>query len=357
MKRLHLIYTGGTFGMLTKGDAAVSACSLPEVCRFIADWRVEWFSGDAKPSQAVVDVGQVKLDSMNCWVTLGATQEPIDSSSMNLAHWQEIFGCIDSRYQDYDGFVIIHGTDTLAYTASALSFACAGLSKPIVLTGAQVPIDQENSDARKNLDNAIEVALHEEIKEVVIAFGSSVVRGCRAVKSSTVSYDAFVSPNYPAIASLNPFRINEKSIKSLAVVQRGVFSMESLEEGVELCWLHPGMHVPSCVRNLQQSSAKAVVIACFGDAHIPEDNDLIEALRKMSNAGVVLVAVSQCLHHHNTGVRYAAGELNKKAGVIDGGDATFEATLTKLMWALANCSSTKEMREVMADSIRGERSL
>lgn len=359
MKRLYLLYTGGTLGMLTRGDAVVSPRPLAEVCQLLPDWQVDWLASDEKQvqEQSVVELGTVQLADIDSKVTLGSTQKPIDSSSMNLTHWRLLFDCIARRYQSYDGFVIIHGTDTMAYTASALSFACAGLNKPIVLTGAQVPIDQASSDARNNLDNALQVAATGSINEVVISFGSSVVRGCRAVKSSTVSYDAFVSPARPAIASLNPLRVNAGAQQSLTTTDKDGFAIEDLAEGVELCWLHPGMNVLSCIQQLQGSSAQAIVLACFGDAHIPEDARLIQAFKSMSDAGVILVTVSQCLHHPHTGVRYAISEVNTKAGVIDGGDATFEATLTKLMWALANCHSTNQIRKVMTDTIRGERSI
>ena len=335
-------------------DGSLVPMPLVDVCRHLPDWKFDWFAYESL--EPIADVGylELALEGVAIEVTLGSVREPIDSSSMTLDHWRMFATAIQERYQEYDGFVIIHGTDTMAYTASALSFFCVGLDKPIVVTGAQRPVSEVDSDGQMNLSRALLTAAMSEIAEVVIVFGSSVLRGCRATKTSTTRDEAFISPNYPKLATFDPLTVN-RSIAHLPASR--IFQLEELCAEVEFCWFHSGIDIDRLCTQIRQSTARAMVLACYGDGHIPNNDALVQTLRAEGGKGRVFVAVSQCQHRSVITGRYAISHVHQQSGVVDGGDATFEATVTKLMWAVANCDSPVLIRQVMSENIRGERTV
>ncbi len=277
----------------------------------------------------------------------------LDSANMSPANWEMIAADIIRRHNEFDGFVIIHGTDTITYTASALSFLLDGLSKPVVLTGAQIPLCRVRSDGRPNLIDAILIAAHEPIAEVCIVFGDRVLRGNRTVKMSADDLDAYRSPNFPQLGRAGTsIEINHSLLRphdGTPIRQRPLRHAH-----VAALQLFPGI-TGATVRNATQAPLQGLVILAYGSGNGPADaDDLIDAISDACDRGVVVAMGSQCAEATVQLGSYATSGAFEAAGAIGVGDMTPEAALTKLYYLLAMGLPSEAVRTFMPLNLKGE---
>ncbi|MDA7858184.1 asparaginase [Mariniblastus sp.] len=279
----------------------------------------------------------------------------VDSSNMTPDIWRKIANDIQERHDAYDGFVVLHGTDTMAYSAAALAFMLDGLSKPVIFTGAQLPLGQIRNDARENLKTAMVLAANYQIPEVGLLFGDHLFRGCRSTKVSATRFDAFDSPNYPPLAtvgtSIEIFEENFLSSESrLGSLQ--VNPIEATE--VAAFRLFPGMSI-DILHHLLQRPLKGIILETFGDGNGPtESRFFLEAISSATQAGMVILGCTQCLHGEMTQGSYATGTALTEAGVIPGRDMTIEAALTKMQFLFSQNFSVDEIRAKIGQNLVGE---
>ena len=336
---LLLIYTGGTIGM--KQDAA--------------DQTLKPFDF----SQIVEEVPEIrkfaaKIDS---W-----TFDPlIDSSDVEPGMWQALARLIQEKYDSYDGFVILHGTDTMAYSASALSFMLDGLTKPVIFTGSQLPIGVPRTDGRENLISSIEIAsakdgeCHAMVPEVCIFFGSQLIRGNRSIKANAEAFKAFQSPNYPLLAESGiNIRYNTECIRKPLDWYQNISINTRLDTRVSILKLHPGI-TPEAVRYfLCDPVTRAVIIETYGAGNAPSARWFTEIVREAAGMGKVLVNVTQCTSGTVDMDLYACGKGLEKAGVTNGYDSTTESALAKLFYLLGKSGDNEWVKDMMKRNLKGE---
>ncbi|XP_049917345.1 60 kDa lysophospholipase isoform X1 [Epinephelus moara] len=280
----------------------------------------------------------------------------LDSSNMTTDDWGRIGKDIEKNYENYDGFVILHGTDTMAYTASALSFMCEHLGKPIILTGSQVPIYEMRNDGRDNLLGALLIAGQFVIPEVALYFHNKLYRGNRVTKVDTGSFNAFASPNLPPLATAEvDITINWDTVWRANTTAKFQVSTE-LNRNVGLLRLFPGI-TAATVRAFLQPPMEGVVLETYGSGNAPDNrSDLLEELKKATDSGVIIINCTQCLRG-TVSASYATGKVLMDAGLIAGGDMTPEAALSKLSYVLAKKDTEHETKKkMMAQNLRGEMS-
>ncbi len=274
-----------------------------------------------------------------------------DSSDLNSLHWKELALCIQSNYEKYDGFVILHGTDTMAYTASALSFALMNLAKPVVLTGSQVPLSSIRSDARRNLINSVEMATT-DLQEVAICFNDHVYRGNRATKLSIGDFDAFGSPNFPLLAEIGlNIELNVEAKKLLP----SFHVQPKFDNSLLVLTVFPSLNTDFLMR-LDLSKLKALIVRSFGSGNFPMKGEfnLLPFLEKCAEHNVIVVFVSQADYDAVNLSKYPAGRKALEAGAISGADMTLEAALTKMMWLLGNYEDIEVIKKLYQKDLAGE---
>lgn len=332
VKRVLLAHAGGTIGM-RRGDAGYEP---------------------APGHLAELLHGMPQLASPELPATELYEFEPLlDSADMSPRDWLAIARLIEERYDEFDGFVVLHGTDTLAYTSSALSFLLEGLGKPVVVTGSQLPLGVLRTDATENLLGALLLAAADDLHEVVVCFGGSVLRGNRATKVSSTGFDAFESPNEPHIASLG---VNlEAGPATRLPPGTGPLRVAQLEEvSVAALRLFPGIRA-SLVENVLRAPLAGLMLETFGSGNAPSrDPALLRALASASERGVVIVNTTQCLRGAVDMRGYATGSALAAAGVVSGGDMTQEAALAKLIWLLGRGLEPQRVRDLVQANLRGE---
>ena len=323
-----LIYTGGTIGMIENPETGA----------------LEAFNFD----QLQENVPELKR--FNYRISSYQFNPPIDSSDMEPALWAKMVKIIDYNYDNFDGFVILHGTDTMAYTASALSFMLENLSKPVILTGSQLPIGVLRTDGKENLITSIEIAAAKHpdgtavVPEVCIFFENHLLRGNRTTKINAENFNAFRSYNYPALATAGIH------------VQPGVpmHPHYVFDTNVLVLTIFPGIQEKLVRTVLNTPGLKAVVLKTYGSGNAPQKEWFIKLLAEATRNGIVIVNITQC----QTGMvemgRYETGLHLLDAGVISGYDATVESVLTKLMFLLGHGLTPREVRNEMSRSIAGE---
>jgi L-asparaginase len=334
-RRVLVLHTGGTLGMRSSADGWVPAPGFLE--RQLAEHSV--FRAEGMPEIVVREL------------------EPLlDSAEMAPADWVRIGREIRDAYAAFDGFVVVHGTDTMAYTASALAFLFDGLTKTIILTGSQVPLCRPRTDALENLVTSLILAADYRIPEVGLYFGSRLFRGCRAVKVNCAGFDAFASPNLPALAETGTqIVVNYELVRQPAAeAPTSLTLQERLDPHVGVLWLFPGV-TGAIVRNFLAPPLKGVVLQTFGVGNGPvNDPDFVAALSEAHERGVVLVDCTQCLSGAVAIDAYATGAGMARAGAVSGGDMTTEAALTKLMVLFGSGCASEEVRELVQRDLRGE---
>ena len=276
----------------------------------------------------------------------------LDSSNIQPEEWMFIAKNIYDNHSSYDGIVVTHGTDTMAYTTSVLSFMLKNLPIPVVFTGSQLPLTHPLTDAMDNLRYALAMAAT-GIPGIYLAFHRKVILGCRAVKVRTTGFDAFESVNYPLIATIdaNGFNINTNAIQPIT---GKVVYKEKLCNNVFLIKLTPGLN-PEIFDMLVEMNYKGIVIEAFGSGSLHFVNrNLLEKLKKLVDIGIPIVVSSQCLYERSDLSIYQAGQLALKQGVIPAYDMTTEAAVTKLIWALGQSNDEEEIRKMFQTNYAGE---
>jgi L-asparaginase len=319
-KRVYVAYAGGTIGMRATGAGYAP---------------VPGHLGDAiagRPELHEPEVPELVIHE----------HDPLlDSARARPADWLRIAADIAARADEFDGFVVLHGTDTMAYTASALAFLLRGLGKPVAITGAQIPIGVLRSDGRQNLLTAVLVAAREDVREVCLVFGSRILRGCRAVKESANGFEAFASPNAPPLGRAG-VAIELDASRLRAPAPPPVRLPHALDVPVQLLRVYPGMPAAALAE-----PARGLVIEAYGAGTMP-------ALDLPVDPGVVVVAVSQCLDGRVDLGAYAASAPLVAAGAVGGLDMTTEAAYAKLVVLLAEGRPADEVRALMARDLCGE---
>ena len=345
-----MLYTGGTLGMKPSipGNLAspLYPASLDELREALGDMGEE--------AGISFELGTLTEDD-------GSAIAPFDSSEVSPKHWLTIGAAIERVYERFDGFVVIHGTDTLAYTASALSFLLVNLAKPVVFTGAQRPLFFERTDGRQNLTNALYVAGYKAtglplIPEVTVCFGDTLLRGNRTRKISTSARDGFESPNYPPLGYLGePIQIYQDRVRSAPAPNAPFYVHRRLVSEVMDVSLFPGIRAPQLKALMEQPDLKGLVLRTFGSGTTPRDPQLLEVVANAAADGKALLVITQCLEGRVDLGRYDASMRLLKERVVSGFDLTPGAALTKLMWLLA-LEQGDELAVQLQVSHRGEQS-
>ncbi len=331
MKKILIIHTGGTFGMVPmKPKPTLKPQEVQEaITHYIPELN--------------------KIADISFQMVFN-----IDSADMSPEHWQKLATTIFDNLGSYDGFVIIHGTDSMAYTATALSFMLENLPKPVILTGSQRPLAEIRTDARMNLVNAVEFATR-EIPEVCIFFDTDLLRGNRAVKISGNDYGAFVSPNYQPLAEVGvDIKIHKQYFHRLGVPRLHT----AFSERVLAFPYFPGLQ-PDALNWLVDAPVDAIVLQALGMGNMAiENTSMVPLVEKLTAAGKLVVITSQCRRGEVDLTRYQNGMLIAKAGAVGAGDMTHEATIVKLMFLLGRYKGNiKKVREAVCSQLAGEISL
>lgn len=285
----------------------------------------------------------------------------IDSADIEPASWQGLVRLIESRYDSYDGFVILHGTDTMAYSASALSFMIEGLTKPVIFTGSQLPVGVARTDGKENLISAVEIAAakdssgHAMVPEVCICFGNMLMRGNRTTKVSSESFRAFRSENLPPLAEAGiSIRYNTGIIMRPSDWSRRPVFHKSLDTRVSILKLHPGI-TPGVVRNiLCGEGTRAVIIETYGSGNATSRQWFLDMVRESVSMGKIIVNVTQCLAGSVNMDLYATGKKLEEAGVKSGYDSSTEGMLAKLFFLMGKSESNTEVIRQLDENLRGE---
>ncbi|MDE3273862.1 asparaginase [Pseudoalteromonas sp. SSM20] len=330
-KKIYIAYTGGTIGMKKSSKGYIPAAGfLTQTVKSSAEFNRE----------------EMPLFDIHEYCPL------IDSSDMSPMHWQLIADDIKEKYADYDGFVVLHGTDTMAYTASALSFMLENLTKPVIVTGSQIPLSQLRSDGQVNLLNAMYLAANYPIGEVSLYFNNQLYRGNRATKMHADGFAAFGSPNMSPLAKvginielvagqLSPSLNNKLDVTKITPQQIAVLH------------LYPGISV-DLIKSMMTDSLKALVLLSFGVGNAPQNPEMLELFSNATQSGLVIINLTQCIQGSVNMGGYATGNALLNAGVISGYDMTLEACLTKLHYLLSQNLESETVRHLMQDNLKGE---
>jgi L-asparaginase len=331
--RIHITYTGGTFGMVPG-------------------------AGGLQPGRGLLAALQAQLPppghgGMPHW-ELHEYEQPIDSAAARPGDWHAIARDIAARYDAFDGFVVIHGTDTMAYTASALSFALLGLRKPVIVTGAQIPLGQPRSDAPGNLLGALLIAASHPLPEVCLYFNGRLLRGNRASKVSASAFDAFDSPNFEPLGRVGIDICIDRQ-RCLPMPEREAFRIAPpTDRELALLRVHPGLSTAQLQRLLAPPVA-GLLLQTYGAGNAPAGlPGFVDTLAAASADGIVVVSVSQCPHGRIDQAAYASGSALAAAGVVAGHDMTLEAALTKLHHLLSLGLDADEVRSRLGEPCCGE---
>lgn len=336
--KVLLIYTGGTIGMGRNS-----------------------YTGVLEPLDFNHLLGNIpELRQIPTGIDVHQFEAPIDSSDIAPRTWAQLVQIISSHYDDYDGFVILHGTDTMAFTASALSFMLENLTKPVILTGSQLPIGQLRTDGKENLVTSIEIAslCRDDgtalVPEVCIYFSGRLLRGNRSTKQNADGFDAFASFNYPDLCRAGvTFRFREHSILR-PDFNRPMRPHYHMNVNVAVFSLFPGIEETIVRHMLSAPEIRSIVIRSYGSGNAPQHSWLTHLLRDATNRGVTIVNVSQCIAGTVEMQRYGTGYQLLQAGVLSGYDSTVEAAVTKLMFLQGRYNTPEEVRNWMNKSICGE---
>lgn len=328
MKKLLLIATGGTIASIEGEDGLVPGLSADELLQYF------------QQNEYNIDVA--------CQILMNR-----DSTNMQPEHWISMAETVAQNYQQYDGFIITHGTDTLGYTSAALSYMLQGLTKPVVITGSQVPISFKKTDAVKNLNDAVTFAC-EDIGGVFVVFDGRVIIGTRAVKMRTKSYDAFESINHPYVASISNSNVNyiwkpTPTLKELTVNTK-------LCPDVFLLKLYPGAKPE--IFDFIQSHYKGVIIESFGNGGVPfEERSLLPKIKSLTQQGMAVLISTQCLEEGHDLLIYEVGRKVAQYNVIVSGDMNTEAIVAKLMWALGQTDDSQKVKGIIETPIAWDLSI
>lgn len=338
LNKVLLIYTGGTIGMGHNPDTgALEPLNFDHLLSNFPEFAL-------LPTE--VDTYQFT--------------PPIDSSDMSLRRWAQLVRIIADNYEAYDGFVVLHGTDTMAYTASALSFMLGNLTKPVILTGSQLPIGQLRTDGKENLLTSIELAAafgedgRPMVPEVCIYFSGRLLRGNRSTKESADGFNAFNSFNYPHLCEAGvEFQFNPHYILK-PDYSKPMIPHTAMDPNVVVFSLFPGIQENVVRHMFEAPELRGIVMRSFGSGNAPQKPWLMRLLKDATQRGVTVVNISQCVAGFVKMGRYDTGFQLQDAGVVSGGDSTVESAITKLMFLQAHYKDVRAIRSLMGRSICGE---
>lgn len=334
-KKILLIYTGGTIGMKRGPDGSFIPFDFNSI-------RSEF----------------PELDRLRCDIDFDAFDPPQDSSNIGPEAWIKLANVIYSRYDNYDGFVILHGSDTMAFTGSALSFMIEGLRKPVILTGAQLPINQIRTDATENLVTAIQIASHPDtpIKEVCIYFEYKLFRANRTKKVHADVFHAFDSPNFPPLVQAGVHLKFYRPTPEDAYLGIPFRVQTDLETRIGLKKFFPGITHNTLDTILLKPDIKGIIIESYGAGNLPTEEALIESLGKSIEMGKIILNITQCVAGSVEMGRYATSKALQEKGVLSGRDLTFEAAVTKMMYLLGKYDDPDQVKYYLTHNVRGEMS-
>lgn len=334
-----IIYTGGTLGMIHDEKGALVPFDFSSILNHVPSLR------------------QLELN-----LTVISFEEPIDSSNINTDDWVQIGEIIFKNYNDFHGFVVLHGTDTMAFTASALSFMLENLSKPVIFTGAQLPISSLRSDARENLITALEIASSWSgeqplVPEVCIYFDYVLLRGNRSKKVESLHFDAFESENYPILAESGVVINYDTSAIRQIETDKPLILHSKFDRRVVILKLYPGITKEAVKAILGIDRLRGVVLETFGSGNAPTSKWFIELIKKAIDDGIIILNVSQCPGGRVIQGRYDTSQQLNDLGVIEGADLTLEAAITKLMMILGEEQEQVLIKKRLIEPICGELTL
>lgn len=333
-----IIYTGGTIGMIENP----------------ATGALEPLDFD------YLKINVPELQHIGCDISTEQFVPPIDSSAINPNHWSKMAHVIRDRYDEFDGFVILHGTDTMAYTASALSFMLKHLTKPVILTGSQLPIGKLRTDGKENLITAIEIAAatlngHPRVPEVCIFFQNRLMRGNRTSKVSADQFNAFESYNHVPLAYAGiDIKYNDSVIRYPDSWDMPLEVKDNMETGVAILKIFPGITPDLLQAVLNIPTLRGLVLETFGSGNAPLEDWFCGALTEAVKRGLVIMNVTQCVSGYVDMTRYETGHQLMSSGILSGYDATTECTIVKLMYLLGQGYSIEKVKRLMDTSLRGE---
>ncbi len=333
--RVMIIYTGGTFGMAHDAQGVLVPFDFSLILEQLPTLR------------------NLFLD-----LTVISFEHPIDSSNVDPSHWKTIGKIIEEHYCDQDGFVVLHGTDTMAYTASALSFMLQGLNKPVIFTGAQLPISEPRSDARENLITSLEIAAAKKdgrplVPEVCVYFDYELLRGNRTKKVESMHFDAFESENYPPLAKAGvKIDYNFPAIKPFVMGEKLSLRCQ-FDTNISILKLFPGMNSITVSSIIKTPGLKALILETFGSGNAPSAAWFITLLKDAIGSGMIILNISQCPGGMVIQGKYETSKTLEEIGVISGGDMTIEAATTKLMLLLGEFGVEKTKQNI-AGPMAGE---
>lgn len=333
-----IIYTGGTIGMIHNADTgALESFNFDHLLSHVPELK-----------QLNIDIDSITFDP------------PIDSSDMEPELWSRIVSIIEKNYDQYDGFVILHGTDTMSFTASALSFMLEDLMKPVILTGSQLPIGALRTDGKENLITAIEIAAAKDadgnpmVPEVCVFFHEKLMRGNRTTKINSESFGAFGSNNYPNLAKAGTdIQFFTRNIRKY-VPGLKLKAHHEYNSNIVIFSLFPGIQQEVVEKLLSAKELKGIIFRTYGAGNAPQKKWLVDALTKATAEGKIIINITQCAGGSVHMERYETGLQLLEAGVISGKDSTVEAALTKLMYLLGKNLPVEEVRRRMSMSFAGE---
>lgn len=335
--QILLIYTGGTIGMIKDFETgALKNFNFDELLEHIPE-----------------------INLLECAIATKSLKKPIDSSNMNPSHWVDIATIIEDNYNKFDGFVVLHGSDTMSYTASALSFMLENLGKPVIFTGSQLPIGDLRTDAKENLITSIQIAAlrengHSLITEVGLYFEYKLYRANRTTKINAEHFQAFASLNYPPLViSGVHLAINKEAI--YRPNRRKKFKAhKQLVPDIMLLKMFPGLNEDSLIHLLNFHNLKGLILETYGSGNATNDEWFLRAIKKVIKKGIPVVNVTQCSGGSVTMGNYETSTGLKKMGIISGKDITTEAALAKLMYLLGKQISNNSFKTIFETPLRGE---
>jgi L-asparaginase len=336
-KTILVIYTGGTVGMAYNKSSELVPMNFEQIRKKMPELR-----------------------QLNMQVDVVNLGPPIDSSNITVADWLALAALIRDNYDRYDGFVVLHGTDTMAYSAAALSFLLENLGKTVVFTGAQVPVGRIRTDARRNLVTALEMAAARypgtdavRVPEVCVFFNELLIRGNRAKKVESQQYNAFRSENYPPLGRAGiELEFNDKQIRPLPAAYLHV--QTHLDDRVTILRLFPGLTERMMRAQLEAEDLRGAVLETYGSGNAPTAPWFLNCLRDATDRGVYLLNVSQCEEGRVLQGRYETSAHLSGLGILGGDDITVEAAITKLMFVLGLNQKPEVTRHLLTQDLRGE---